>query len=204
MNTNKIEKEISDKIIIWVKDNPKATQTEIKNKITQEITKKNYLKEDWQRHYAKERILIFISKELGINFNNNRSLYYGRLGRLNFFLFNLLYVVLYFSILLLNYFPWNLFVVIFFIIWIVFMIILFYLLMCAHIRRLHDIGLSGWWLILGYIPVITIFFILFLFFVKGTNGTNKYGDKLKENINFIEVLFNRAYLQKNGAVDKSN
>ncbi len=69
MNTNKIEKEISDQVIIWVKDNPKATQSEIKNKITQEITKKNYLKEDWQKDYAKERIMNFIKKELGIDFN---------------------------------------------------------------------------------------------------------------------------------------
>ena len=63
MDTNEIEKEISDQIIIWVKDNPKVTKIEIKNKITQEIAKRNYLKEDWQRDYAKERIMNLIWKK---------------------------------------------------------------------------------------------------------------------------------------------
>jgi len=63
MNTDEIEKEISDQIIIWVKDNPKATKVEIENKITQEIAKRNYLKEDWQRDYAKERIMNLIWKK---------------------------------------------------------------------------------------------------------------------------------------------
>jgi len=43
------------------------------------------------------------------------------------------------------------------------------------IRRLHDINISGLWLLLAFIPVLNIFFVLFLFFKKGTIGDNRYG-----------------------------
>ncbi len=59
----KIEQEISDQIIIWIKSKPKVSQAKIKNKIIQEITKRDYLKEDWQIHYATERIIIFVKKK---------------------------------------------------------------------------------------------------------------------------------------------
>lgn len=67
MNINKIEKDISNQIIAWIKRNPKATQGKIKDKIIQKIINRGYLKESWQIHYAKEKIMIFINKELGID-----------------------------------------------------------------------------------------------------------------------------------------
>lgn len=45
------------------------------------------------------------------------------------------------------------------------------------IRRLHDLNINGWWIVLpiifplGYIP-----FILYLICFKGTKGSNRYGD----------------------------
>lgn len=44
------------------------------------------------------------------------------------------------------------------------------------ICRLHDLNKSGWWIIIGYIPYVNIIVGLYLLFVKGTNGTNKYGE----------------------------
>lgn len=45
----------------------------------------------------------------------------------------------------------------------------------VEVRRLHDIGKSGWWLLLGLIPVIG-FIILLVWLIKtGTDGDNEYG-----------------------------
>jgi uncharacterized membrane protein YhaH (DUF805 family) len=46
------------------------------------------------------------------------------------------------------------------------------------IRRLHDINLTAWFIIIAFIPVISLFFFLFLFFYPGTKGDNKYGPQV--------------------------
>jgi uncharacterized membrane protein YhaH (DUF805 family) len=52
------------------------------------------------------------------------------------------------------------------------------------IRRLHDIGLSGWfWLIIG-IPVINFLFLLFLALKKGQDRENKYGPVPSPKVRF--------------------
>lgn len=45
------------------------------------------------------------------------------------------------------------------------------------IRRLHDLNLNGWWIILPIIIPLGYFpFILYLICIKGSKGTNRYGD----------------------------
>lgn len=44
-----------------------------------------------------------------------------------------------------------------------------------QIRRCHDLGWSGWAVVVGLIPGVNIIFALILFFMKGTDGPNKYG-----------------------------
>ncbi len=47
------------------------------------------------------------------------------------------------------------------------------------IRRLHDIGRSGWWLLIGLIPFIG-FIVLIVFFVKDSQPReNQYGPNPK-------------------------
>ena len=42
-------------------------------------------------------------------------------------------------------------------------------------RRLHDIARSGWWLLIGFIPLIGLI-VLIVFFVKpGQTGANRFG-----------------------------
>jgi uncharacterized membrane protein YhaH (DUF805 family) len=49
-------------------------------------------------------------------------------------------------------------------------------------RRLHDTGRSGWWLLIGLIPVIG-WIVLIVFMVQdGTPGQNQYGLNPKEAI----------------------
>ncbi|MHA1128508.1 MAG: DUF805 domain-containing protein [Alphaproteobacteria bacterium] len=45
----------------------------------------------------------------------------------------------------------------------------------VEVRRLHDIGKSGWWLLLGLIPVIGFIILLVWFIQTGTEGDNDYG-----------------------------
>ncbi len=46
----------------------------------------------------------------------------------------------------------------------------------AGVRRLHDTDRSGWWLLIGLIPLIGAIVLLVFFVTQGTQGPNKYGD----------------------------
>lgn len=49
------------------------------------------------------------------------------------------------------------------------------------VRRLHDLDKSGWWLLIGVIPLIGFLFQIYLLAAKGTDGVNTYGyDPLDE------------------------
>ncbi len=43
------------------------------------------------------------------------------------------------------------------------------------VRRLHDTGRSGWWLLIGFIPFIGSIIVLILMLLAGQPGTNAYG-----------------------------
>jgi uncharacterized membrane protein YhaH (DUF805 family) len=45
-------------------------------------------------------------------------------------------------------------------------------------RRLHDTGRSGWWLLIGLIPVVGLI-ILIVFFVQDSHPANQYGPNPK-------------------------
>lgn len=42
-------------------------------------------------------------------------------------------------------------------------------------RRLHDIGKSGWMLLLALIPLLGIIWLIILFATESTTGSNEYG-----------------------------
>ena len=43
------------------------------------------------------------------------------------------------------------------------------------IRRLHDLDLSAFFILLSFVPVVSFFFALYVIFKKGTEGPNSYG-----------------------------
>ena len=43
------------------------------------------------------------------------------------------------------------------------------------IRRLHDLGKSGWFAVIAPIPVVGTIFSIYLFFAPGQIGSNQYG-----------------------------
>ncbi|CZE48155.1 DUF805 domain-containing protein [Campylobacter geochelonis] len=51
-------------------------------------------------------------------------------------------------------------------------------------RRLHDIGKSGWWLLIGIIPILGGIVLLVFFIIDGEQGDNEYGLDPKREYSF--------------------
>jgi uncharacterized membrane protein YhaH (DUF805 family) len=47
--------------------------------------------------------------------------------------------------------------------------------LAVSVRRLHDTDRSGWWLLLGLIPIIGNLILLWWYIQAGTPGDNEYG-----------------------------
>ena len=44
------------------------------------------------------------------------------------------------------------------------------------IRRWHDLGKSGWFMLTLIVPVISFFVIIYMLVARGTVGPNQYGE----------------------------
>ena len=47
------------------------------------------------------------------------------------------------------------------------------------VRRLHDIGKSGWWILIGLIPLVGIIVLIVWFVRDGDRGANRFGPSPK-------------------------
>ncbi|MFC5067650.1 DUF805 domain-containing protein [Flaviflagellibacter deserti] len=47
--------------------------------------------------------------------------------------------------------------------------------LAVTVRRLHDTGYSGWWVLIVFIPLIGWIVLLYWMIKKGDEGTNQYG-----------------------------
>ncbi len=47
--------------------------------------------------------------------------------------------------------------------------------LAVGVRRLHDLGRSGWWLLIWLIPLIGWIILIWWFATKGEDGPNDYG-----------------------------
>ena len=47
------------------------------------------------------------------------------------------------------------------------------------VRRLHDIGKSGWWYLIVFIPIVGVLVLLYFFVLDSQPGTNQYGHNPK-------------------------
>ena len=55
-------------------------------------------------------------------------------------------------------------------------LLILYVFITVTVKRLHDTDRSGWWPLMGFVPVIGwIYFIVVCGFFKGTVGENRYG-----------------------------
>lgn len=56
------------------------------------------------------------------------------------------------------------------------------------VRRLHDVGKSGWFLLIALIPLIGAIWLLVLFFTDGEAGSNEYGPNPKTPESELEAI----------------
>ncbi len=49
----------------------------------------------------------------------------------------------------------------------------------VSVRRLHDTGRSGWWILIGFIPFIGLIVLLVFYFQDSQPGQNDYGPNPK-------------------------
>jgi uncharacterized membrane protein YhaH (DUF805 family) len=48
------------------------------------------------------------------------------------------------------------------------------------IRRLHDTGRSGWWILISLVPIVGVLVLLYFLIIDGDTGPNQYGPDPKE------------------------
>ncbi|QEE48572.1 DUF805 domain-containing protein [Flavobacterium alkalisoli] len=60
--------------------------------------------------------------------------------------------------------------------------------LAVAVRRLHDINKSGWFILVGLIPVIGSIWLLVLFATEGDRGDNQYGADPKNPYNEMNEI----------------
>ncbi len=55
------------------------------------------------------------------------------------------------------------------------MVACYYLVIAQSIKRLHDLDLRGWWLLLAFVPMVNFGLGAGMQFVAGTAGPNRFG-----------------------------
>jgi len=59
---------------------------------------------------------------------------------------------------------------------ILFKALLVWVSLAIHVKRLHDLDLPGWYVLILFIPVVGLWYGIQLGFFRGTPGGNKYGE----------------------------
>lgn len=60
--------------------------------------------------------------------------------------------------------------------------------LAVAVRRLHDIGKSGWFFFIVLIPIIGVFWLLIVLCTEGDGGTNQYGSDPKNEFDEIQEI----------------
>lgn len=56
------------------------------------------------------------------------------------------------------------------------------------VRRMHDIGITGWILLIALIPYLGALVLFVLTVIPGTRGTNRYGPDSRESVSAADVF----------------
>jgi uncharacterized membrane protein YhaH (DUF805 family) len=54
-------------------------------------------------------------------------------------------------------------------------------------RRLHDINKSGWWQLLGFVPIVGAIVLIFWFVKEGSTTENRFGAAAKTTSEFSDA-----------------
>lgn len=60
--------------------------------------------------------------------------------------------------------------------------------LAVGVRRLHDVGKSGWFFLIAFVPFIGGIWLLVLFCTEGEQGTNAYGSDPKNDFDEINEI----------------
>ncbi len=104
-----------------------------------------------------------------INFN-------GRARRTEFWMFTLVHLVIIFLSLFMGPIPF-----------ILYMLLTIMPAVGVGIRRLHDTGRSGWWILAANVPILFVVYYYYMI-LEGDEGANIYGDSPKES--YMDRLMN--------------
>ena len=104
-----------------------------------------------------------------INFN-------GRARRTEFWMFTLVHIIIIFLLLFLGPVPF-----------ILYMLLTIMPAVAVGIRRLHDTGRSGWWILAANVPILFVIYYYYMV-LEGDQGANIYGDSPKES--YMDRLMN--------------
>ena len=80
--------------------------------------------------------------------------------------------------------------------YLVYALIVFLPSLAVLVRRLHDVGKSGWFFLISLIPIVGAIWLLVLLFTDSVEGPNKYGLNPKGIGNRDEVDEVGTYLQQ--------
>jgi len=64
--------------------------------------------------------------------------------------------------------------------YILYALALFIPALAVAVRRLHDVGKSGWWIFIALIPIVGAIWLLVLYATDSQPGDNEYGPNPKE------------------------
>ena len=105
----------------------------------------------------------------------------GRARRKEYWIFSLInYIIIFFlyilQIVMIESTLWLIFPIIFFL----YAVAVFLPGLAVKIRRLHDIGKSGWWYLIYLIPIIGAIWLTVLMCLDSEPGENQWGENPKE------------------------
>ena len=65
--------------------------------------------------------------------------------------------------------------------------------LALSVRRMHDVGKSGWFILIGLVPIVGIFILIYFLGIKDSDpGVNEYGPNPKDPNSGINNLDNNA------------
>jgi uncharacterized membrane protein YhaH (DUF805 family) len=112
---------------------------------------------------------------------NNYANFEGRARRKEYWMFGLLNILIFFALTILSLIPYL--GIIFSILWGIFMLGILVPSIAVAIRRMHDVGKSGWYM---FIPIYS----LILACTEGEHKTNEYGVDPKNELEDISEIGN--------------
>ena len=70
----------------------------------------------------------------------------------------------------------------------IYLLAVFVPFLAVAVRRLHDTGASGWWCLLGVIPVVGQILLVLSLATRGSPEDNRYGPAMTENLDAYQPL----------------